>query len=236
MRTIALVDHTRQHRPPPGVFEAIAEALTVQVTRDFGPAWNLTPVRFTAGGSGAKIHFFDSAHQATDYGWHVVDGHGRPYAHVFADPSITAGSDWITGPDSLSATASHEALEMLADPAANGYSFDGKRRLWAQEVCDPVQARGYRITARGRRIPVSDFVLPSYFNRHSAGPYDQLGVLAEPFSIDSGGYAMYQRAAADHQQNSRGFDVVFDKAVPQWLRTQKLEGWGRTYWRCVLNP
>jgi hypothetical protein len=35
---------------------------------------------------------------------------------VFTDPSISAGSDWITGPDAISVTASHEALEMLADP------------------------------------------------------------------------------------------------------------------------
>jgi hypothetical protein len=34
MRTIALVDHTRKHRPRAGVLEAIAEALTIaRVTR-----------------------------------------------------------------------------------------------------------------------------------------------------------------------------------------------------------
>ena len=69
------------------------------------------------GGRGEKIHFFDSAHQAGDYGWHIVDDHGLPYAHVFTDPSISAGSDWISGTDAISATVSHEALEMLADPS-----------------------------------------------------------------------------------------------------------------------
>ena len=53
---------------------------------------------FSVGGRGDKIHFFDSAHQAGDYGGHIVDGHGLPYAHVFTDPSISAGSDWITVP------------------------------------------------------------------------------------------------------------------------------------------
>ncbi len=236
VRTIALVDHTRQYRPAPGVLKAIAEALTIQVERDFAPAWNLTAVRFAVGGRGDKIHFFDSAQQADDYGWHAVDGDGLPYSHVFAEPSITAGSGWITGLDSLSSTASHEALEMLADPTANGYSFDGRRRLWAQEVCDPVQARCYRITAKGMRIPMSDFVLPPYFDRHAAGPYDHLRVLAKPFSIDKGGYALYQRSSAVDQKNRRRFEVVFDKSVPRWLRTQTLEGWGRTCWRLVLNP
>jgi hypothetical protein len=114
--------------------------LTIQVAADFAPAWGVTTARFTVGGRGDKIHFFDSGHQAGDYGWHIVDGHGLPYAHVFTDPSISAGSDWITGPDAISVTASHEALEMLADPAANEYSFNGARLMWAREVCDVVQA------------------------------------------------------------------------------------------------
>ena len=72
MRTIALVDHTRRHPPSAGIFEAIAEALTIQVERDFAPAWGVPATRFTVGGRGDKIHFFDSAHQAGDYGWHIV--------------------------------------------------------------------------------------------------------------------------------------------------------------------
>ena len=91
MRTIALVDHTRRHPPPAKALEAIAEALTIQVERDFAPAWGVPATQFKVGGRGNTIHFFDSAHQAGDYGWHIVDGHGLPYAHVFADPSIAAG-------------------------------------------------------------------------------------------------------------------------------------------------
>jgi hypothetical protein len=37
---------------------------------------------------------------------------------------------------------------MLADPAANGYSFNGFRLMWAREVCDGVQASTYRIGAK----------------------------------------------------------------------------------------
>ena len=235
MRTIALVDHTKRHPPPPGVLEAIAEALTIQVQRDFAPAWRVHDVRFTVGGRGDKIHFFDSAHQATDYGWHIVDGHGLPYAHVFADPSITSGSDWITGPASISATASHEALEMLADPAANEFCFDGERHLWSREVCDPVQERAYRITANGMRVPVSDFVLPAFFNPWAPRPYDQLDVLEEPFSLDKGGYAVLERATADHERYGKRLVAEFDDEMPEWRRQQKLDGWGRTYWRLALG-
>jgi hypothetical protein len=92
VRTIALVDHTRRHPPKPSVLEAVAEALTIQVERDFAPAWGAATARFTVGGRGDKIHFFDSAHQAGDYGWHIVDGYGLPYAHVFADPIERRGA------------------------------------------------------------------------------------------------------------------------------------------------
>ena len=152
VRTIALVDHTRRHRPPDGALEAIAEALTIQIERDFCPAWHREPVRVTVGGRGDKIHFFDTSHDAIDYGWHYVDGDGLPYAHVFVEPSIKNGSDWVSGRDAISISAGHEVLELLGDPAANSYCFDGRDRLWAHEICDAVQERSYRITAGGMRV------------------------------------------------------------------------------------
>jgi hypothetical protein len=237
VRTIALVDHTKKHRPPPGALEAIAEALTTQVARDFAPAWHVQPVEFTVGGRGDKIHFFDSAHQATDYGWHIVDSDGQPYAHVFVGVSLANGSDWITGSDAISMTASHEALEMLGDPAANEYCLDDQRRLWSREVCDPVQETAYKImTSRGDRVPVSNFVLPAYFNPWGRGPYDHRKVLTQPFSLAKGGYAVYQRATTEHERDAKSLGVTFDDAVPEWRREQKLRGWGRTYWRLALNP
>jgi hypothetical protein len=235
VRNIALVDHTEKYAPPVGVLEAIAEALTIQVQRDFAPVWGVEAAQFTVGGRGDKIHFFDSAREADDFGWHVTDDRGLPYAHVFAAASITHGNDWTKGAEAVSVTASHEALEMLADPRANEFCFDGKRRLWAREVCDPVQSRAYKILTEDKRVPVSNFVLPAYFNPWADGPYDHLRVLDEPFSLDKGGYAVYQRTTTEQERFARGFDAVFDDDVPDWQRTQKLEGWGRTFWRLALN-
>ena len=124
---------------------------------------------------------------------------------------------------------------MLSDPAANEYCFDGRRTLWSREVCDAVQADVYRIVAGGRRVAVSNFVLPAFFNPWSAGPYDHLGVLTEPFSIARGGYAVVERATPTRERFARSIGVRFDEAVPQWQRTQKVEGWGRTFWRLALN-
>lgn len=235
VRVIALVDHTKRYRPPDGVLDAIAQALTTQVQRDFGPAWGVEDARFTVGGRGDKIHFFDSAREAEEFGWHVVDGRGLPYAHVFAAASITHGNGWTNGVQAVSVTASHEALEMLADPRANEFCFDGDRRLWAREVCDPVQSRAYKIRTDDGTVPVSNFVLPAYFNPWAPAPYDHLRTLDEPFSIDTGGYAVFQRAGADHEAFGRGFGVTFDDAMPDWQRALKLRGWGRTYWRLALN-
>src|SRR5262249_59853495 len=79
------------------------------------------------------------------------------------------------------------------------------------------------------------FVLPAYFNPWASAPYDHLRALDEPFSLDAGGYAVYQRAGADHERLGRGFGVTFDDAMPDWQRALKLRGWGRTYWRRALN-
>jgi hypothetical protein len=235
IRNIALVDHTKEHTPPAGVLEAIAEALTIQVRRDLAPAWGVTEAGFTIGGRGDKLHLFDSAEEATEYGWHITDDRGMPYAHVFAAVSIANGSDWVKGPDPVSVTASHEALEMFTDPRANEYCFDWDKYLWAREVCDPVQERSYNIVAGGMRVPVSNFVLPAYFNPDASGPYDHLGVLKKPFSLDEGAYAVRERFSKEEEKYGRRFAVDFDEAMPDWQRTEKLEGWGRTFWRLALT-
>jgi hypothetical protein len=218
------------------VLEAIAEALTIQIERDFAPAWGVAPRPVSVGGSGDKIHLFDSAKQADEFGWHTVDGHGLPYAHVFVAGSLAADSDWLTGEASVATTAGHEVLEMLADPGANEFAFDGRGRLWACEVCDPVQAGSYVIRAGGLRVPVTNFVLPTFFNPWAAGPYDHLSVLDEPFSLARGGYAVSQKAGASTERFGRGFMVAFDPAMPKARREAKLEDWGRTYWRKALHP
>ena len=97
MDTIAIVDHTRTYQPEPGVLDSIAHALTIQIARDFAPTWGVRPRRVMVGGRGDKLHCFDTAHQASDYGWHIVDNRGAPYAHVFAGLSITHDSTWTSG-------------------------------------------------------------------------------------------------------------------------------------------
>ena len=42
--------------------------------------------------------------------------------------------------------------------------------------------------------------------------------------------------SADHEKFGRRLTVTFDDAVPEWRRRQKLDDWGRTYWRLELSP
>jgi hypothetical protein len=236
MRAISLVDHTKRYAPGRGVLEAISAALTVQIERDFAPAWGREPVPVTVGGRGVPIHFFDSERAGGDYGFFSVDAHGQPFARVYAAPSFASGAGWLDGTDAISASASHEALEMLADPSANSYCFNGARLLWGRDVCDPVQEITYGIRAGRRRVPVSDFVLPDYFNPYGAdGPYDREGHLGAPFTIARGGYATVESARATRTRNRRSIDIRFDRAMPAHRRRLKRYGWGRTTWRLVLG-
>lgn len=65
---------------------------------------------------------------------------------------------------------SHEVLEALVDPG-----LITRWRFGLTEVCDPVENLTYQLGG----IPVSDFVLPSYFN-DTPGPWDQANLLAGP--------------------------------------------------------
>ena len=126
MRTMSLVDHTKKYRPPAGVLEAIAEALTIQVQRDFAPAWGVEEASSRWAGAATRSTS-STAREAEEFGWHVTDDRGLPYAHVFAAASISHGNGWTDGAEAVSVTASHEALEMLADPRANEFCFDGEQ-------------------------------------------------------------------------------------------------------------
>ena len=127
---------------------------------------------------------------------------------------------------------------MLADPAANTFNYNAARLMWGHDVCDPVQEVTYGIRAGGRRVPVSDFVRPAYFNPYGAvGPFDFRDELTEPFSICKGGYTTVEHATTSHIRERRRIDLRFDRSVPRWRRDAKRHGWGRTTWRILLaNP
>lgn len=159
-----------------------AAALQKQVTRDFAPLWRVT----------ATVSAFASVDDVPSDYWPIIvkkeldepgaggyheDDQGQPYSLVLHD------SQWTL-------SASHEALEMLADPFGRrmvaGTTPDGKRVRYLVEVCDPSEAYSYKVNG----VVVSDFITPHYFDPmpSHAPRYSYLGGINKPHQILEGGY------------------------------------------------
>ena len=144
--------------------EPVIAALQKQVTNDFRPAWGVdAELSFVALGEQPSadtwwLTILDDADQAGALGYHDLTPAGLPMGKVFAGTDLKYGYTW-------SVTASHELLEMLADPNINltvlVQSSDTAGKLYAYEVCDTCEAdeNGYEIDG----VLLSDFVFPSWF-------------------------------------------------------------------------
>jgi hypothetical protein len=183
-RHVALVSETKQIDPSD--LNKVAAALQKQATRDFSPIWGIT----------ANVSAFSNLDDVpTDY-WPVLvqddiktpgaagvheDENGQPFALV------QYSSEW-------SLTASHETLEMLADPFGNrlvaGQSpKKGQGRVnFLVEVCDPSEDDALAYTVNG--VTVSDFYTPHFFDPTGADGvrYSFTGAISAPRTIRKGGY------------------------------------------------
>jgi hypothetical protein len=120
-----------------------------------------------------------------------MDEQGQPYALV------EIGDEW-------SLTASHETLEMLADPFGNrtiagpSPAPNQGRVEFLVEVCDPPESGEYAYTVNG--IRVSDFYTPSFFDpTTSPGTrYSFSGAIQKPRQVLPGGYLSWRDPISDH--------------------------------------
>lgn len=126
-------------------------------------------------------------------GWHSLDANGLPDGFVSVE-----GIDL----DGLSEVLSHEIAETLVDPNVNRTVRAPNGDTWPIEICDAVQSDG---TNAGRvaidlgdgQPPVrcANYVLPAYWWRMLAGPFDALGVLIDRLpAIAPAGYSAVMRA------------------------------------------
>ena len=119
-----------------------------------------------------------------------------PLAKVFCKTSKDDGV-------APSEVASHEMVEMLADPQVVNESeirkyLNSENKQWyIGELCDAVQGRGYDVGApegRSTGVVVADFVYPSWFGQVQTRPYTSFAEEAriaprvEPFTLAPGGY------------------------------------------------
>ena len=174
----------------------VTRALQRQVRDHFGPVHGIqADVELVPRGredpAAWQIAIVDDGASGDDDGWHEVTAHGLPLGKVYARRVIAETGGW-------SSSASHELLEMLADPDMNltvvAWDKHGSH-LYAYEVCDPVQDDrcGYDIGG----VLVSDFVYPAWFESfHKPGTvrFDHRGACERPLQVLAGGYAQVTHA------------------------------------------
>ena len=174
----------------------VSAALSKQVSRDFAPIW----------GVNATVDAFPSLDDVPPGYWPVTikadiddptaagfhtDKNGNPFALVLYSPS------W-------SLTASHETLEMLADPFGNRVvssisPVDNKTRVEILvEVCDPSEDAQFSYTIDG--VAVSDFYTPHYLDPATSDGvrYGFTSALSKARQVLKGGYISFHDLATDH--------------------------------------
>jgi hypothetical protein len=170
----------------------VVSALQKQVTNDFRPVWG-TDAELTIVAKGTQppsgswwLVILDDTDQANALGYHDLTSEGLPIGKVFAASDLKAGTSWTV-------TASHELLEMLADPNINLTVFVENTNttgiLYAYEVCDACEddSLGYEIDD----VVLSDFVYPAWFEAfHAEGStqFDRMNKMQNPFQLLGGGY------------------------------------------------
>jgi hypothetical protein len=191
---LALVSLVRGHSPSD--VARVAAALQRQAARDFGPSWRVT----------ATVDAFPRLDDVPVGYWPMIverDIHTPGAAGVHEDSN---GQPFalIAMSDSWSLTASHEMLEMLADPFGKrvipGRSPKrGQGRVeFLVEVCDPCEADEFAYTVND--ILVSDFYTPRFFDPHRSDGcrYSFTGAIKEPRQILRGGYISWHDPVSDH--------------------------------------
>ena len=191
---VALVSQTT--RVPLGQLALASAAIQKQVTRDFGPVWNIE----------ASIDSFEKLSDVPLGYWHIIirddipfkaqgihlnEANGQPFALV------QFSQNWAL-------TTSHECLEMLADPsgnrtqAGNSVKPDQERVEFLVEVCDPSEAAKFGYSVNG--ILVSDFYTPNFFDPVPAPGvrYSFTGAINGPRQVLDGGYLSWFDPITSH--------------------------------------
>src|SRR3954447_22921751 len=225
---LALVSEVEGHDPSD--VAVVAAALQKQATRDFGPVWDVQ----------ATVDAFPRLEDVPVGYWPMIirDDIGQPGAagvHLDKDGQPFA---LITMSDSWSLTASHEMLEMLADPFGNrviaGRSPKrGQGRVeFLVEVCDPSEGAEFGYTVND--VLVSDFYTPRYFDPafDTQARYSFTGAVTKPRQVLRGGYLSWHDPVTNHwwQQTWTGprkefrdvgeFDLAQHQSLRTWIDSQ----------------
>jgi hypothetical protein len=219
---ISVVNHT-DGEVADDELQHVIRAINRQIKEDFEPYWSLGATLRLEGRStenpthlslpdlrgDAILYLWNKLDVHRALGYHVNNADGIPYGFVFTPLAKQLGEHW-------SATLSHEALELIADPEVNllvmgPHPHDARRTVFHwYEMSDAVQDETYRIDD----VEVSNFVLPLYFTRNNekGARNDFLGTVTngetlKSFGVNPGGYiGYYDPRRREHVTFSRDHD------------------------------
>jgi hypothetical protein len=204
----------------------IAGALQKQVVRDFSPIWRRR----------ATVAAFAQLEDVPLGYWPIIvieqvpqgagvhlDEDGQPYALVEMGPA------W-------SLAASHECLEMLADPfgarlvAGDSPKNDQGRVEFLVEVCDPCEASDFAYAVNG--VMVSDFYSPHFFDPAAAAGvrYSFSGQIQRPRQVLPGGYLSWHDA-----DSNQWWQETFFGSTPTFRNLGRMERGAATCPREFVN-
>jgi hypothetical protein len=174
----------------------VAAALDKQVTRDFGPRWGIL----------ATVDPVFSLEDIPVGYWPLIlrDRIKAPGADGFHKDRFGQPLALMALTDSWSLTASHECLEMLADPFGDrmipGPSIKrGEGRVsYLVEVCDPPESDEFAYTVND--VLVSDFITPAYYDpvKVDGVRYSFTGAIERPRQVLEGGYISWRNQTNEH--------------------------------------
>jgi hypothetical protein len=181
---------------PPSELTRGAAALQKQLHRDFRPLWRVDAtvdafVRLEDVPLGYwPVVVRDDIGEPGAAGVHL-DRQGQPFALV------QYSNQWTL-------TASHEVLEMTADPfgnrlrASQSVNSDQGRVEYLVEICDPCEDAAFSYHVNG--IAVSDFYTPHFFDpvKNGCVRYSFTGAITEPRQVLKGGYLSWHDPVSDH--------------------------------------
>lgn len=207
MRTILLVNHSARADLTPAWLSMLANVIALQIQRDVAPDYGREMasvlLKCDENDSHLRAHgidpdscetvgIFDDQDQPNVLGYHDKGPNGLPFGKAFA---MVDGQP--VSLESLSVTASHEGCELFINPDGDDVKFGSGDNVGRfLEICDAVEDVAYMIEG----YPVSDYVLPAWFEAGAPGPYSYVSraciaaknppPISAPLTRTQGGYVI----------------------------------------------